>query len=69
MKTPRKPPHISQQDWDAVDIPEATTADFVRAKPFKEVFPEQFEEWKRGPGRPPVETRKCTSVSGWRLML
>ena len=58
MKTPKKPPHISQQDWDSVDIPEASGVDFARAKPFKEVFPEQFAAWKRGRGRPTVETPK-----------
>jgi uncharacterized protein (DUF4415 family) len=58
MKAHRKPPHISQQDWDAVDIPEATAVEFARAKPFKEVFPEQFAAWKRGRGRPAVETPK-----------
>ena len=58
MKAHRKPPHISRQDWDSVDIPEATAVEFARAKPFKEVFPEKFVEWKRGRGRPTVETPK-----------
>lgn len=58
MKAPRKPPHISQQDWDAVDISEATAADFARAKPFKEVFQEQFAARKRGRGRPTAEAPK-----------
>ncbi len=47
-----KPP----ADYD--EIPELTDADFARAKPFKEVFPEQFASWKRGRGRPTVETPK-----------
>ncbi len=37
--------------------PELTEADFARAEPFREVFPDQFREWKRL-GRPPVETPK-----------
>ena len=37
--------------------PEWTEEDFARAKPFKEVFPEQFEAWKRM-GRPPVAAPK-----------
>jgi uncharacterized protein (DUF4415 family) len=46
----------SPADFDAT--PEWTAAeDFARAKPFKEVFPEQFEAWKRM-GRPPVAAPK-----------
>jgi uncharacterized protein (DUF4415 family) len=33
--------------------PEWTQADFARARPFKEVFPEQYKAWKKV-GRPPV---------------
>lgn len=40
-----------------VDNPELTDADFARAKPFKELFPEQHKSWKRT-GRPPVEAPK-----------
>ena len=39
------------------DNPELTAEDFARAKPFKEVFPEQYKTWKKM-GRPPVETPK-----------
>jgi len=39
------------------DNPELTDADFARAKPFREVFPEQHQRWKRL-GRPPVERPK-----------
>jgi uncharacterized protein (DUF4415 family) len=39
------------------DNPEWTAEDFARAKPFKEVFPEQYKTWKKM-GRPPVETPK-----------
>ena len=56
-KPPEKPSDISQEDWDAVDVPEATAEDFARARPFKEVFPEQYKAWKRM-GRPPVESPK-----------
>ena len=56
-KPPEKPSDISQQDWDAVDVPEATAEDFARARPFKEIFPEQYKAWKRM-GRPPVESPK-----------
>lgn len=40
------------------DNPEWTDGDFARAKPFSEVFPEQFTSWKRGRGRPKVERPK-----------
>jgi uncharacterized protein (DUF4415 family) len=58
MKGAKKPAHISEKDWVAVDVPEATDAGFARARPFKDVFPAQFEAWKRGRGRPAVETPK-----------
>jgi len=39
------------------DNPELTDEDFARARPFKDVFPEQYKAWKRI-GRPPVEAPK-----------
>lgn len=56
-KLPEKPSDISQEDWDSVDVPEATAKDFARARPFKEIFPAQYKAWKRM-GRPPVESPK-----------
>ena len=38
--------------------PEWTAEGFTQAKPFSEVFPEQFASWKNRGGRPPVETPK-----------
>ncbi|HVB90238.1 MAG TPA: BrnA antitoxin family protein [Beijerinckiaceae bacterium] len=44
-------------DFD--ENPEWTEADFARAKPFKEGFPEQYASWKQNKGgRPPVEQPK-----------
>ncbi len=57
MPSRKKPPHISQKDWDEAEIPEWTEEDFARARPFKEVFPEQYKAWKKM-GRPLVETPK-----------
>jgi uncharacterized protein (DUF4415 family) len=37
--------------------PEWTAEDTAKARPFKEMFPEQFAAWKRR-GRPPVATPK-----------
>src|SRR5579862_6242813 len=53
----RKPAHISQADWESVDVPEATDAEFASARPFKEVFPDLYREWKKM-GRPPVAVPK-----------
>lgn len=39
------------------DNPEWTDEDFARAKPFREVFPEQHVAWKKR-GRPPATTPK-----------
>ena len=55
---PEKPPHISQADCDDADIPEVTDEMFDRAVPFKDAHPEAYAAWKRGPGRPKVETPK-----------
>ena len=56
-KPPEKPPHVAQKDWDEADLPEWTAADFARAKPFAEVFPEPFKAWKKI-GRPRLENPK-----------
>jgi len=49
---------------DDEDNPELTDEDFARARPFKEVFPEQYKAWKKL-GRPPVEV--CKVHIGFRL--
>jgi uncharacterized protein (DUF4415 family) len=53
----KKPTGVSREDWDSVDVPEATEAEFATAKPFKEVFPAAYKSWKKM-GRPPVATPK-----------
>lgn len=40
------------------DMPEVTAAEFKRAVPFKSMFPEQHESWKRTRGRPRLEAPK-----------
>lgn len=49
-RTPKTPTHDP-------DNPEWTAVDFARAKPFAEMFPEQYKAWKKV-GRPPVEKPK-----------
>ena len=53
----KKPDDISQKDWESVDVPEATDAEFAAARPFKDVFPEQYKSWKKV-GRPRAEAPK-----------
>jgi uncharacterized protein (DUF4415 family) len=40
------------------DNPEWTGSDFARAKPFKEMFPDQYQSLKNRGGRPRVERPK-----------
>ena len=54
----RKPDHISQEDWDAVDVPEWTEEMFRRARPAREVFPGIVDFPKprrRGPQKTPTK--------------
>ena len=57
MTNRKKPPHISQKEWDEAAPPEWTEENFARAKPFDEVFPEQYRAWKKV-GRLPLESSK-----------
>ncbi|MGV6840585.1 MAG: BrnA antitoxin family protein [Planktomarina sp.] len=45
-----KPDTISQEDWDAVDVPELTDAQFAKARPFAEHHPDLAEKAARGRG-------------------
>jgi len=47
----KKPDHISQQDWDAVDVPELTDAQMAQMRPAIEVVPEIVEAYRRARGR------------------
>ncbi len=40
MSRVRKPAHISQEDWDAVDFPPLTEEQLARLRPAREVFPD-----------------------------
>ena len=51
-KPPEKPAHISQQDWDAAELPGWTAADMAQAVPFNQAHPDAYGAWKRGRGRP-----------------
>ncbi len=60
-----RPPHISQEAWDAVDVPELTDAEFARARPFAELFPHASQELRKRGGRPKMDRPKVKV--GWRL--
>ena len=60
----KKPPHISQADWDDAEIPELTAEDFRRMRPAREVLPKLIgakaaAELLRPRGRPPKENPKA----------
>mgnify|MGYP005810242363 CR=1 FL=1 len=57
MRKPKKPEHITQEDWDAVDIPELTDEDFAKMRPAREAAPDLVEMQRRR-GRPPVAEPK-----------
>ena len=40
------------------EVQELTRGDIAEMKPFKDVFPDLHESWKRGRGRPPKEQPK-----------
>jgi hypothetical protein len=54
----KKPDHISQEDWDSVDIPPLTDEQLARLRPAREIFPniDEFPQpkskWNRDP-KPP----------------
>lgn len=62
LKTKRKPDHISQEDWDAVDSPELTDEMLKRMRPASEVVPEIVEAHRRSRGRPPKTTTKVPTT-------
>ena len=56
-------PDYTQEDWDEVsDNPEWTAEDFKKARPFKEVFPELYESWKRTRGPQKAPTKQLVSL-------
>jgi len=57
----RKPPHITQEDWDAVDVPPLTEEELAGMRPLREVFPDLAEyaakrkRGQRGPQKAPTK--------------
>ncbi len=48
MTAKRKPEHISQEDWDSVEVPELTDEELARMRPAAEVLPEVVAAYKAG---------------------
>lgn len=48
MTTPKKPEHVSQEDWDSVDVPDLTEEELARMRPASEVVPEIVAAYKAG---------------------
>ena len=44
------------------DNPELTAEDFKKARPFKEVFPELYESWRRTRGAQKAPTKQLVSL-------
>jgi len=60
MKSAKKPAHISQKDWDAVDFPPLTDEQLTRMRPAREVFPDidSFPKPRpRGPQKAPTKVQ------------
>jgi uncharacterized protein (DUF4415 family) len=57
----RKPSHIAQEDWDAVDVPPLTEEELAGMKPLREVFPDladyaaKRKRGQRGPQKTPTK--------------
>jgi len=63
MKTAKKRRGFSDKDLREVsDSPELTKADFARAKPFAEVFPDLSASIRRGRGPNKAPTKKPVSL-------
>lgn len=58
----KKPDHISQEDWDAVDVPEWTDEMFRTARPAHEVFPAVEFPKPRGRGPQKTPTKVQTTI-------
>ncbi len=69
MSRKKKPAHISQEDWDAVDSPPMTNAQLARMRPAREVMPDLVAAYEAGSlryrgqrGKQKTPTKVQTSV-------
>ncbi len=54
-RRPKRPAHISKEDWDSVDVPEQTAEDFRAMRPAADALPPMVRRLvgQRGPGKKP----------------
>ncbi|MCH2520128.1 MAG: BrnA antitoxin family protein [Dehalococcoidia bacterium] len=58
----KRPKHISQEDWDAVDSPPLTGEQLARMRPMREVHPEIVESYLRSRGAQKAPTKISTTI-------
>ncbi len=58
----RKPEHISQEDWDAVDSPELSDELLAKLKPTVVAHPEFVEAYKRTRGKQKAPTKHQVTI-------
>jgi uncharacterized protein (DUF4415 family) len=69
-KTKHRLPSLTDEEEAAIqagiaadpDNPEWTTEDFAKARPFKEIFPELYDSWKRARGPQATPTKQLVSL-------
>lgn len=58
----RKPEHIEQEDWDAVDSPPLTAEQLARMRPASETHPKIVEAYRRTRGRQKAPRKVATTI-------
>lgn len=58
----RKPKHISQTDWEAVESPPLTTDDLARMRPASETHPHIVERYRRSRGPQKAPKKVVTTI-------
>ena len=58
----KKPKHISQEEWDSVDVPEWTEEDWQRSRPATEALPDIVKEYRRTRGKQQAPTKEQVSI-------
>jgi uncharacterized protein (DUF4415 family) len=65
----RKPDHISQEDWDAVDSPPLTDEQLAAMRPAIEVVPDIVARYRRMRGKQKAPTKVLISLRVGRDVL
>ncbi len=62
MARKTKPPHISQKDWDAVDVPELADDEMAKARPAAEAVPQVVDAYRRSRGPQKAPTKQQVTL-------